>query len=361
MKKQLLATTALAAAGAFALSAGAAAQDKMMKPMKPTLKVHGWVEQVVGVASTDLPEGDMRDYDGVDVKSDNEILFTVTTVLDNGMKITGRVELEGNTAGDQIDEQWLRVSGSFGEIRLGGMDNASRAMTFGHMGSHATGVGHHNLQFDVNNWTPRAAGSPSIVRHLGIADDAMSVAYFTPRVSGLQLGVSYTGDGTEQAIVTGADAAADRNANAARIATAVGANYVGKFGDSGVAVALGHSQNDADNQQTKQGGGVNVTMKGIKAAVGYSSDEKDDGAESTGWDFGVRYSFGPNAVSLGYTTVEAESNAGVETENSAGMLAYQRALGPGVNWSADVLWSESEGPSATQDGYAVTTGIKVRF
>jgi len=51
-----------------------------------------------------------------DVSSDSEIHFNGRTTLDNGMTIGFRVELEGNTDSDQIDETYMFVEGKFGRI-----------------------------------------------------------------------------------------------------------------------------------------------------------------------------------------------------------------------------------------------------
>ena len=91
---------------------------------------------------------------GWDQHSDAEIHFNGSVTLDNGIKIRTRVELEGNslpdagiggnvsnggkaagTAEDFIDENWMRISGSFGEIRLGSTDAAAQAMTTGYLGT----------------------------------------------------------------------------------------------------------------------------------------------------------------------------------------------------------------------------------
>src|SRR5262245_14096048 len=59
---------------------------------------------------------------------DAEVRFHGSAVLDNGLEVGARVELEGEdedgtdadaTDGDQIDESWIYFSGGFGEVRIG--------------------------------------------------------------------------------------------------------------------------------------------------------------------------------------------------------------------------------------------------
>ena len=160
MKKQLLTTTALVAAGVFAVSGAALAK-------KPTLSVGGGIEQIVGVGENSGDFATANPRVGFDQITDSEIHFNGAVTLDNGIKIKTRVELEGNTAGgdgggDTIDENWMRISGSFGEIRLGSGDGAAQAMTTGYMGSYSTGVG-QNLGFDTHSWVSKPVLWPTLV------------------------------------------------------------------------------------------------------------------------------------------------------------------------------------------------------
>ena len=160
MKKQLLAGTAFVAA-AMLVAGGAMAQDKMKKKMmKPSISVNGYSEAIVGgILDESLGVGE-SETSALDVRSDAEIHFNGRATLDSGMKIHARVELEGMEAhadGDTIDEYFLSVSGSFGQVVLGGTAGAPVRMLTGISGSFATGVG-ETLNFD-NAWVPSAAPS----------------------------------------------------------------------------------------------------------------------------------------------------------------------------------------------------------
>ena len=100
MKKVLLSSTALVAAGVMATAPASAAE-------KLSAKVGGYMEQWVGYTSVDDDNAAAGDTSGFDVKSDSEIHFNGVTTLDNGIKVGIHVELEGHTesggAADQID------------------------------------------------------------------------------------------------------------------------------------------------------------------------------------------------------------------------------------------------------------------
>ena len=357
MKKQLLASTALAAVGALALSGAAVAQDKKM--MKPSLSVGGVWEANVGVG-----DNDVDGKDGVGVQQDVEVAFKGKAPLDNGITISTTVELEGNTEGDTIDETKVFVSGDFGQIQIGALDEAGYEMTFGYHGSVSTGTGNQTLEFDIGDWVPQTVlskFSAASVR-VNISSDSDTVAYYTPRFNGFQMGVSYSRSHDPANLQAGED---DKQLHDTTdhmtdiVAAAI--NYNQKHGDTGIGAAFGYVTADEPAKEKddpqRWGGGLWVDFSGVKVGVGYvrhNEVTKDDEADR--WDLGGRYTWGPNAVSLGYIHVEK-----AKQEVAAGRLSYSRSLGPGVQWSLDALWADYENDGESQDGTAYTTGIKVAF
>ncbi len=385
MKKHLFATTALATAVAFVVSADAAAQGT-----KPSLTVNGAVEYAVGVmnggGANDTADNDRT---GVDVKSDNEIHFNAGAALDNGIRIAARVELEGLSAAfgegdDQIDEAWIRASGGFGQIRLGTTDPVSRRMTFGYLGSASTAVGHNDLLFDAPVWVDQSGG-PSLTQLADFASDAESVSYYTPRFSGFQLGVSYAPDTSEDDNATW-----DRSGNQSRGSTAgggpatfvdivgLGANYEGKLGDFGIGAAIGYNTaersdaaeeaidrdqatGDAESPEAVNAG-LFVDMRNVRIGVGYMDADSGDGTSegsADGFDAGIRYTFGANKAMLAYAAVEDDAGG----ESSAGEIAFARSLGPGVTWSLSLIWADWDGGTdeTRADGYAISSGLTLSF
>ncbi len=85
MRKTLLATTALAAAGAFA--AGPVLSADMAD--KLTVGVGGYMEQWIGVSSLDGGTDD----GGVSQYSDSEIFFKGSLEADNGLTFSVKVQI----------------------------------------------------------------------------------------------------------------------------------------------------------------------------------------------------------------------------------------------------------------------------
>lgn len=365
MKKQLLTSTALVAAGAMAFAAPALAKN-------PALTLGGSTEQIVGFSDNDNASSYTGGGNGFDQQTDSEIHFNASTTLDNGIKIRARIELEGNTSADQIDEHWMRISGSFGQVTLGSQDGASQLMVTGYQGSWAAGVG-QNLAFDVADWVeaPSTAGEPSTVQRVTLDGDSEKISYYTPRFAGFQLGASYVPHNNDDTNNTPAGRDTEDHEG-----FQFGISFDRKFDGIGIGAAVGYADmqqaNSALDKKEVFGGGLRVDFAGFRVGVGYVQNTTPTSAvaetETTAYDFGVRYSFGPNAVSLTYMNAEADTGVAGSTngETSLGMVSYRRTLGPGVNWTLNGMWADYQGTNNTatsddNEGYALTTSIKVRF
>src|ERR1700754_2499341 len=111
----LLGSTALFGAGMVTNTAMAADGIK--------LSVGGFFNEAYMATFDDDGEGELgndRNTDGF--FNDAEIHFDGKTVLDNGLEVGARIELEGETDDDQIDEAWIYFAGGVGEIRIGAAD-----------------------------------------------------------------------------------------------------------------------------------------------------------------------------------------------------------------------------------------------
>ena len=200
MKRALLGTTALIGA-----SLGAAAPAAAESPIK--LSVGGFFRTAYMVVLDDddsgpensFPEpGDDKAEDGV--FSDAEIHFVGRTVLDNGLEVGARVELEGEDdsvvmgEGDQIDEAWIWFAGGFGEVRIGSDDEALANSCILPPGGTANFSAFSPNQWGANSLSSFPFGNVSNSACTGVDDrgDAQKIIYFSPLFHGFQLSASYT-------------------------------------------------------------------------------------------------------------------------------------------------------------------------
>lgn len=367
MKKILLGSTALVAAGMMAAPA-VQAEDPIQ------LGVGGYMEQYFGYGASDGfvgldSDGDSNsntDPDHFDQKSDSEIIFTGKTTLDNGIEFGVNVQLEGNTSSDTIDESYAFIEGDFGRILLGSENSAGYIMS---VTAPSVGIGINSG--DQGDWVPFDTESSQFRGTLGATSlendavgDANRVTYFTPRFSGLQGGISYTPD-------NGEDSNKQPSENAAfHDGIDVGVNFTESFGGFDVAAygRFGTASNDdgGDDPQV-YGAGINLGYAGFTVGGSYGEQEEGDNQEGRSWDVGASYSTGPWGVSIQYFSGESEGTAGggdEELQSAEGAVSY--ALGPGIKVVGSVGWSDFDDDvdadgDGSNDGYWVVTGIKLSF
>ena len=358
MRTHLMAGTALVAA--TMLAGGALAADKKM--MKPSMSVGGyWHQHVGGILDEDA---DLPDTSAVDTRTDSEIYFKGSATLDSGIKITTFTQLEGGTDsnGDWIDEYGITVSGSFGQITMGGTENAPTRMVTGFVGSWATGVG-ETLAFDSDDYIPSVAGNFGTLQHSRLSTgDGDKIIYITPKFEGFQLGVSYQattgpgGEDNEQTSIPNADTTGHDG-----MAGAI--TYSGRFGDVGIGAGAGiHQMQGANNDGEDEGGWIvagRLDFGSARIAAGYK--RTTDPVASAGYiaDVGVRYTVGANAFSL--TGSHGEMDDAPDRSYRAVMGSYARTLGAGVKVAGNLIYNESKNGAMEASGLAGVTSLLVSF
>jgi predicted porin len=391
MKKHLLTSTALVAAGLMAVSAPAiAGGHEAKKASKPSLVLKGDTRQLIGVGENDEAfDAGAGERVGWDQQTDGEIHFVGSVTLDNGIKIKTNVQLEANSArvdssGDDIDEHWMRISGSFGEIRLGSQDDAAMAMTTGYLGTWGTAVGILPA-FDITDWVNKpTAVSTSPVARVDSSSDGENISYFTPRTAGFQVGVSFIPSTNEDQ-----NDEREPNANGNTDGYSIGVNYVTKFEGASIAAAFGYGANKAAAANTSDpevyGMAISVSSGPFKVAASYV--DKDDQTTTAGvtanggpknlplagqetFEIGAKYTMGANAFSVGYQAAEAKASTGSAAdgdEHTAIVLSYSRTLGPGVNFLISGIYADfddgviNSASSNSNQGTGLATGIAIRF
>ena len=372
MRTHLMAGTALVAA--TMLAGGALAADKKM--MKPSISVNGSSDVVIGgILNEEQKTGgvDMAtDTSSADVRTDAEVHFNGRATLESGIKVHMRVELEGQNGAtstnndDLIDEYFVSVSGSFGQIIIGGTGGAPIKMLTGLSGSWATGVG-ESLAYNSGSWVPTAAGGPNFntIQNVRMQDhDADKVTYISPKFGGFQIGVSYSPDEANDGLNNRINAEENRHNG---LEGAV--SYTGKFGDVGFGVGMsayqGATEDDSKGDQSDWlvagrldfGGGFRVS-----AAHKRTTDD-DEAAQGQVTDLGARFVTGANSFSLVGSMGEMDES---KAQYTAIMGSYARSLGAGVKWHANVIWNQSDngmkGDAKKENtGTALVSGITVRF
>jgi hypothetical protein len=397
-------TSALVAVGTVAIADHAWAQ-KAANPVQ--LRLGGYMEQKFGVAfqrqnsreQTGLAANTVGSYGAptgtVDTQTEAEIHFIGDGRLDNGLVIRAVVELEvTGSPGNIIDEQYLILRNGFGQVIIGAEDPVTSLMTTGYISVLPFSAG-QSLTFDITPWIPAPNGWPTpsptaaathSVNLESFDNDATKIQYISPRFFGLQVGVFYAPEATQD-LQTGAPGNALPTKETWSDGMGIAANYEIKFDQVAVGVAAGYSEargsgttagvNTDDPEQYGFGG--RIMFGGLTAVVGYkkvmnmlglTAVPSTTSLDGDIWNAGVRYVWGPNAVSFHWSHSETRGSVTLpgNDELDLGMLAYGRTLAPGIKWTANIAYAnyDNEAPAAaapaTQpdyDGFAFITTFRL--
>jgi len=383
MKRVLLGTTALVAAGCFAGEAQA----------KFDVTVNGSWNTAYGYVNEDhhrFPSGGAATVGGVAtntsqrqnqaIDQDWEVHFRAQQTLDNGLIVGGRVELEGATnngtatdlsgsaGNDQIDERWMYFRGGFGEIRVGDEDDARKLKAYTAPDPTGFIFGVNSPTFTFNNLQPgEVTSSNTTIPNL--ENDSAKIIYFTPSFAGFQLAVSYAPDGTQDrsSFGTGGTNESGQVSNA----WSASADYSGEFSGftigAGGGYSKGYSETSAGNDPSIWAAGLNVGFAGFTVGGSIAMTERTiaDNGNRTVFDVGATYNLDAVTVGLGWSRGKYHNAANGGTDDFDQIqLGVGYALGPGVTLAAMVGYFNYNGDAAaTEDnsGYQAAVGAGLNF
>ncbi|MCA1907008.1 MAG: porin [Magnetospirillum sp.] len=390
MKKILVASTALVAAGM--ITAGSAtASEKIKLGLGGYSKwwvVGAWQDDSFEAATSNGTVG-QGSASSVDVKGDNEIWFSGSTKLDNGLEVGINIELEagGNTdsagGGDQIDKSYVYVSGGFGKVIVGTESNGTVLMHT--MAPDAAG----NVGADGILTGGLAIARPSnvtarVTTEIDTDAEADKITYVAPSFYGFTVGGSYVPNAAEDNQNVFNQTNGQTTSAAAEI-YGVAAMYAGTVAGVGVKASAGWVSYDlaqATSRSNEYSFGTQLAYSGFtlggsyrivnqNAAGGVNSVTNDNTASGDAWDLGLMYETGPWAVGVYY--FRSTANGSITTRGEDTFEVYQVSgkynLGAGVDLLATIGHAEYDDESAKtttadnnhNEGWAVMTGLSLQF
>ncbi|MSP82260.1 MAG: porin [Alphaproteobacteria bacterium] len=370
MKKLLLGTTALVAAGFIAGEARAEAE-----PI--SLGISGYFNtSYVAILDEDDDAGEGGSgLQGDFINQDIEVHFKGSTELENGMTIGARVELEGQTLGDQIDENWAWITGSWGNLRIGAEDPAAYNLgaVIAPYGGNVFGA--FTPYFNMTNagsTTGFAAGSGYNTNYHALASsgDNYQLHYLTPDFNGFQLGISYAPDGSEDTTSPGVQGTAG-----AEDIWGFGGAYNGSFNDVAVSVGGGYLTSDTGGaggtpNPDAFGGGLLLGFGQWSFGGSYSAFDGDTAAtkEWNVWELGASFNNGPWTFNLNFSEGDYGINGdGLDNDTlNSYRLGAQYAIGPGIAWHGAIGYDDlgndaSGGAGPDYDSIAVGVGMSISY
>ena len=280
------------------------------------------------------------------------------------MTVGLRVELEGQTEKDQIDETFMWVDGSFGRILIGEDDGAMGAMG---IYPPSVGGGLYGPLYASKNHVEGGALVGEGAWGLSFDGDSNKIAWYSPPgFLGTRIGVSYTPDNGE----TGEANPTNNDGEQSQV-VGIGGNWKGALGDANVSVGGGYTVGQLedgaegiDRQEWVVGASVSMSgeLSGLTVAGNYSMDNNGmDNHDRTTVAVGVSYPVERWTLGITYGLTERENGDDPDHSNSVVQLGLQTPLGAGVTWNGAVQFWDIDAGSTQNDATVALTGIQVSF
>jgi predicted porin len=210
-----------------------------------SLSIGGYYQTSLEVRDEDDDSGDAgANLQTFGVYDDGEIQFTASTTLDNGIGVKVRIEYEADNqgGGNTIqDERWVEFSGGFGALKIGADDNVANAMQY------QAPVAAYMMGVNTPTFAIPSSGGNQITSYpttyINTGGDSQKIIWFSPRIAGFQLGLSYAPD---QDINTGSTPQSDDDPGQQEDIISIGVNFVETFNDIDVAVSGGYIQGNLE-------------------------------------------------------------------------------------------------------------------
>jgi len=410
MNKIFLATTALSLVASAAFAEG------------PAVTVGGNIKTQVGVSDQEsafTSGSTVRSQDSRDshIRTDSRVDVKVSGKSDNGLGFGGVATIIGNSSGQDDDgnqsvageKTYVFVESGIGKVEAGSNSGASQAMKVGaqsfargsggiagdfykfvNLGAVNTNTGLQRQKFIVTPDLPSVAtpGARNRVYSAAGADAAdqfvteyaNKITYYSPRIAGVQAGVTYIPNTGEQGNANGFAgkySGVGAPAYYQNVFTG-GLNYSGEL--SGVGIKASAVTEQAGKTQRASAGdsnsykemqaydfGASATFSGVTVGGSYALIPEFGGLsvnseEGQFWTAGAGYEFGPFAASVSYLQSEAQNSA-LKNKFQNVSVGADYKLAPGLVPYVEVNFfdADSEANTTANAGNVVLFGTQLTF
>lgn len=351
MKKVLLGSTALVAAGLMAGPAFAQLE----------LSISGSVDVHAGYVSEDADD-DRNEYG---ITTDTTLNFNADGVADNGLEYGSRINVDDSGDEFRIDETWVFMSGTFGEVRFGSTDPAASELRFA-----IPTVGNGQADGDFGRYTAsgsNAADTFIFGTDFAHSNDAAKIVYIG-EFGDFTVGASFTP--SDNAVASDPDLG--ESTNDLRDTISIGGNYQGEFNNVSVGVSAGANFGELGETSATSGG--DHTEYGFGAEVGFgaitvggfwitSEQENATGGDNVDRDrFGLGATFSTGPWSFGANALLAEDDNS-DAEDTVYGVGVEYSLADGLTPYADLVFFDNDlaGSASDNDGTVFLVGVTASF
>ena len=346
MRKLLLSTTAIIAAGAISTSAAVA-----------DVSISGGMEWTYESFDRGTTQGLGTGASNDDFSSDTNVVMKFTNKTDSGLEIGMILNLEtiGDDAasGVNADEQYMFIKGGFGEIQLGMNDGAGDQLTRTASDLIGPDANSDNGGTYMGTTGSKVAGYAQTVDATRLADDNAdlindindenNITYILPKMGGLTVGVSYK-DAGDTAAANGDE-------------TVFGAKYDFVSGAVKGSIHYGNSNTGGasagDSSLNSDSMAVDITSGPFRAVIAKANSDMTTAVTTEVTDYGIQYNLG-NGITLAAVGTQVSENVGGESSDITTVSAkYNIASG----LDAYVTYSDYDYENGTSATSNVATNL----
>lgn len=387
MKKWLLGTSALI--GAVAVASSAQAQLEVTLGGELDFRAaHRSQDNPAASTRSTVFTNDTEIHLGVEGKADNGLVYGAVVELNADESADGGANA-ADVDGGNSDKTYIFIESDLGRVEMGANVGPTKTLKVD-ASTIAAGAGGIDNDFDeyINNGaTNLKAGTGAfggtgtansyiytpdlLVDSLEATEDANKITYYTPRVAGVQFGISYAPDLSDTGTIGAASG--DTATNDYEEVFQTGLNFTGDLDGVGVQASATYERAEleavsagAANDLEAYAIGVGVDLEGIQLAGSYGDigDSLGDATDGTFYTLGAAFGSGPLNASITYLSSEYEEGVGIENEFDNLVFGVDYQLAPGLTPYVDVSFFEAEDGNAAannNEGTVIFLGTALNF
>jgi len=324
-------------------SLSASAPSVLLAAEQIRLAIGGKMEQYFFIVDADELPGENLNSAGA--LSDVEVYFSGNTVLDNGIKISAKIEMRAeNKNSGEADEQFIDIQTAFGKLRLGEVEG------FNHNFGYETPYVSYEDDEIVGRAVPQRTSIKvkEIMTFERFTGDAFQVGYESPTIAGFTIGANYFPTTTQ-----GEDGFFDKASNDNN-AWEISSAWKGRMGRSTVGIVGGYfkSQSSTNDNDGEKAWNVSAQVETGGYTVGgtFIRSTPNDEIHSTAAGLATTYEFGPIGVGASYFRVRAEAAPNAPAKDRIDQLKVEASyiLVRGIKVGLSGFWVGQE-PAGGQD------------
>ena len=293
---------------------------------------------------------------------DGEIIIKGEGSSDGGLTYGFQVQIENSASGDSTDEHYAYVKGDFGKIIVGGENAVADLMTV----SAPKFLGWKTYDNKFDTWRDTVGYLKPLVGHEHLSQDSAKLSYFTPKINGLQIGVSWTPntrdtDGPSvQLNQVGDNNLEDIMSYAVR--------YSGELGGSKVKLSYSYEEGDSnDRTEDAEGSSFGANVSNGPWEIGGTFYEAEDRALDFDVEtshYGIQYKLGSNTkIGVAIHDQENSNYAGVkQSDTEITVVGGSYKIGPGAKLTVSYEDAEQDNVAgADAEADFIGVGLLLKF